>query len=181
MTQAPSFLRQQLIVTEEQTFRPAIGSRRGEWIAWGCAAAVALLLLVLALLDYPLSGWALFFEVLFLLAGTLISFSNFVERNTEVHLDAAGVRYSSPLRKVALGWGEITKLWSLPFGDAWRVLVIGENRAFNFRTPATLRSGRSASMDIGFPDGERMASMIVGMSGLSLVEPSGEGWISLPN
>ena len=62
-----------------------------------------------------------------------------------------------------------------------RLLVRTEERQTGEKVCARLviEAGRSATMRVGYPGGERLASIVTGMAGLSKTERSGEGWVVL--
>ncbi len=179
MDKPPDFLSGDLEPPSEgEVFRPADPSRRGEAIAWLCAVAVALL------------GGAVFWRTgrmppltvsllaLFVVAGALISFGNWMDRSTRIQIDGPRLSYTSPLRKVRLRLEEVSEVWAIPAGRGWRIVVRGPGMSFQYRTGSTISLGATREMPIGFPEGRRLAAAIRKGAGLGPPEAADRGWVS---
>jgi len=150
------------------TFRPLVGSRRGEAYAWGLAGTLAL---TAGMTAWQLGGvpWFLWLLLGFFLGSALLStFSNWVDSRTVLILDDEGLAFRNGLRDVRLQWDEVESLRIL--SDRWgkRVQVGGKNgQHFAFRTLAEveIHAGRPQKL-FGFAEGEQLAEAIVRAAGL---------------
>ncbi|MGA9533979.1 MAG: hypothetical protein WBR18_14760 [Anaerolineales bacterium] len=139
---------------------PASTPRRGEWIAWLCTLGAILGSGLWAARSGELPAIGVGLSVFFGLAACLISFGNWVDRNTQIQWTPERVDYHSPLRTISLRWREIDALWAVRTSRSWRVGVGGGDRAFAFRTGGAMRFGSSGEMRVGFPQGDSLAAFI---------------------
>ena len=151
------------------TFRPLVGSRRGEAYAWGLAGALALTAAITAW-QLGTVPWFLWLLLGFFLGSALLStFSNWVDSRTVLVLSNQGLVFRNGLRHVRLSWSEVESLRVLT--DRWgkRVQVSGKDgQHFAFRTLAEveIHAGQPQKL-FGFAEGERLAEAIVQAAGLT--------------
>lgn len=166
--QLPDFIQTEEAIDPPATFRPESG-RRGELVAWGSALTLAILMTLQSLLAGEVTGMVMIFFVVVFISALLISYTNWVERNTLIHITLNSVEYASPLRKLEMTWDQINEIWLAPSRFAWRISIAGEKGHFNFHTLVSLESlGGSARM--GFPQGEQLIAHLVRQA--HLPEPS---------
>ncbi len=94
----PEFLSDEAPLHPPATFRPE-HARRGEWVAWMSALALALVLALQTVLDGSADSIVRVLFIVVLIAAGLISYANWMERNTIISVTPAGVEYSSPVEK----------------------------------------------------------------------------------
>jgi hypothetical protein len=178
MDQPPDFLRLEVrLETTQECYRPAGGGRRGEIVAWVCSLLMVGLVALLMSRQGKVSALVMVLLVFFSGAAALVSFGNWMERHTQIVLDAAGVKYSSPLRRTAMAWGTVESLWLLPLGRGWRTVVRSRDGLFHFRTPPPVSSIPSGGLTIGFPRGERLTGLIRSLGRLTDLNRNGEAWV----
>jgi hypothetical protein len=178
MSAAPSFLNDdnRSQTAEDEVFRAAPANRRSEALAWVLGLGFAVVALVGLWRGEGLTRFSAELAAFFGAIGLWISFGNWIDRRTAVEVSGAGIRYRSPLRNIALDWQDVDELWALPSGSSWRIVVRGRDVRFGFRTSSELRVGKRF-VQIGFPEGERLAGLIRGLSGLSGPVGSNDGWV----
>jgi hypothetical protein len=108
----------------------------------------------------------------------MISFGNWLEMRTSISVSSSGIHYQSPIRRVHLTWENVDCLGALKSRLGWRVLVEGEGGRFNFRTGGRIAIGSLEAPLTGYPDGERLASIIRGMAGLAAPTLEEGIWLS---
>lgn len=108
--------------------------------------------------------------VLLLLVALGITLSHWLDARTSIVLREEGMHYKSPLRTISLGWGEINELWCASVQGGWRFLVKGSNAAFRFQSFVEIHSGTGRSIRSGFPEGLKIAQMIVAQADLARKE-----------
>lgn len=177
MPTAPDFLTQSLDQAEAETFRPWIGSRRGEAIAWGCALVLGVLLVFLFRRGEPLPCMGMGLFAFLVLAAATMSFSNWLERNTFIEVDRDAVTYASPIRNARLEWKHIERLAAAKTGTSWRILVSGDEGYFQYRTEGVVGGGTRSPLQIGVRDGERLTALIRGRADLGPAEFEQEMWV----
>ena len=153
-----------------QKFRPELLSRRGEATAW-VLTLVLLGGLFLVRSRLPgLSFAAYLFLGFFVFASLSISLGNWMDRQTEIKLDARGVAYKNGLRSSHLDWGEIERVSvsSSRLGD--KVHVIGQEAHFHFRLLGEINYQGQTRGRVGFQEGDLIVETILEKSGLQLVE-----------
>jgi hypothetical protein len=104
--------------------------------------------------------------VLFLVGAVMVSFGNWIDRQTRIRIDADQVEFHSPLRRLAIAWERVESLTAVPTASGWRILVAGNGEFFQFRTESVLGQGTDAAMPVGVQGGERLARLICSNAGL---------------
>lgn len=173
--QLPEFLSDEAPVRLPRVFNPE-HTRRGEWVAWMSALALAL---VVALQSVMSGSVDTIVRVMFFVifgAACLISYANWMERNTSLSVTPAGVEYNSPLRKVEMRYSHIEEIWLAPSRSAWRISVVGESGHFNFQTLVALES-MAGSARMGIADGKQLAAHLIRESGLVNPEHRDGIWV----
>jgi len=177
VNQHPAFLKAFTEFDEKKTYRLITLNRSGEWIAW-------LLVLILGILDAVLlsrvgtiSLVALIFTTLFLLAALASSFSNWLERNTNITVSESGLVYKTPLRSLEMMWGEIDSLRLTRRGAGWYVMVVGDQGVFTFQTPTSIKGSFGREAKTGLESGEQLAAMIAVQADLLEPELEGDVWV----
>ncbi|MFP3852866.1 MAG: PH domain-containing protein [Anaerolineales bacterium] len=146
--------------------KPVQSGRKGEGLAWLAAFGAGLGGALLAWRTGEWSGLALGALLLFTSLALIITFGNWMERNTALEVESEGIRYRSPLRKVRLSWDEITELGLSKSNDGWRVEVEGESGRFHYQTAGSLQFAGFEEMPLGIPEGGAIAALIKQRSGL---------------
>lgn len=171
----PEFLSDEPPIDPTKVFKPEQG-RRGEWVAWASALALALVMALQSQLAGEIGTVVLVLFIIVLLAAALITYANWMERNTSITVTSVSVNYDSPLRKTELRWTQIDEIWLAPARSAWRISIAGETGHFNFQTLLVLESvGGSARM--GIAGGKQLAAHIIRESGILHPDHQGEIWI----
>ena len=162
----------------QERYRPAPANRRGEAIAWLCALGVGIAGLVLTVRagTTPCITWQLL--AIFVMAGSAISLGNWLDSRTELELSPEGIAYQSPLRRLNARWEDVEALTAIPLRRGWRLQVESSDGRFALRTICRMKLGPVESQPIGFLEGERIASLIRGMSGLPAPVQRGDRWVS---
>jgi hypothetical protein len=171
----PDFLSDEPPVETGMVFKPEQG-RRGEWVAWASALALAIVIALQTQLAGEASAVVIGFFIFVCLAAILITFANWMERSTTITITAAGVHYASPLRKTELHWSQIEEIWLAPSRSSWRISVSGEMGHFNFQTLLTLESV-AGSARMGIAGGKQLAAHIIRESGMVHPEYQDGIWI----
>jgi hypothetical protein len=178
MDQPPAFQGAEVIPAQtDRTFEPTAPDRRGEGLAWLSAAGSGLGTLLLSLKEGSLSGWGMGLTTFLLALAALVTFGNWIDRNTRIRFEKRGVRYSSPLRKEIMSWEGIRSLIAIPMGSGWRIEVRADSGRFHFRTGSSLRFGSFDEMHIGFPEGDPIAKRILDMAELGPPQKKGSAWV----
>ena len=178
MSEQPEFLEHQ--PTFEQvngSHRPAPGGRQGELMAWLSALGAGIGTLVLSWRLQEMSALGLGATLLIVLLAILVSYGNWIERNTKLVVRQEGIYYRSPLRRRSFSWEQIEQLDLLPHNRGWRVRVFGEQGAFHYQSQGTLNFGSFDQMAVGIAKGEQVAAYIRHRSGLDKVQARGDGWV----
>jgi hypothetical protein len=115
----------------------------------------------------------------FFLAGLAISFSNYLDSNTEIRTSIRGVAYRSPIRKINFGWEQIRRLIATSSSRGWRVRVEGELGYFQFRSPSKVKVGNRGEMELGFKNGDRLIALILGSAQLDQTDYVDGSWVAL--
>ncbi len=173
----PGLLQEPRTPVSDRIFRPAVPNRRGEGFAWLSALGMLAVTGILLARTGSIQIFPLLLLLGFGLAAALISFSNWMDRNTQVWVSSEGIHYRSPVRNVHLKWGEVSELRAGQVGGSWRIAVQGDEGSFHFRTATRLGSNTARPFNFGFVEGDALASLIVGGAGLTDLR-RGEGtWI----
>lgn len=171
-----TFLEQPLDVSNVQVYQPFPPSRQGEWVAWGCTAAMLLVVFLRwrTLGEAGFGAWVL--SSLFFCSALLIRFGHWMTTHTFIAVEEGRIRFSNPLRQVEAPWGALEKLCFEPRAGAWRVSVKTAVGEFYFDTPSILGATTSRPTETGYKQGERLAAVIWQKGGLSRPEAVGAGW-----
>jgi hypothetical protein len=123
-----------LNLTTPQEFRPLVGTRRTELFAW----VLAIIMLLASWFGPQVSGFGRFFTILlvvfFTLSAVLISFGNWVERHTYLTLGDTGIEFINGVRRIQIGWEEITEVRILPSSKGSKVVVYSGQGYIRFQT-----------------------------------------------
>lgn len=171
----PEFLSDEPPVRPPRVFNPE-HTRRGEWVAWMSALALALVMALQAVMGGSVASIVRVMFLVVLGAACLITYANWMERNTSISLTPAGVEYSSPLRKVEMRYSHIEEIWLASSRSAWRISVVGESGHFNFQTLVALES-MAGSARMGIAEGKQLAAHLIRESGLVNPEHRDGMWI----
>lgn len=171
----PEFLLDEPPAELGMEFKPEQG-RRGEWVAWGSALALALVMALQSQLAGEVGIVVIIVFILILAAALMITYANWMERNTSITITPAGVRYASPLRRTELRWYKIEEIWLAPSRSAWRISVMGESGHFNFQTLLRLESV-AGSARMGIAGGKQLAAHIIRESGMVHPELQNNVWV----
>jgi hypothetical protein len=156
-------------------YRPALLSRRGEFVAWGVALIAVAAWLVLRLTNTPVFGGLIFLIILMVLAGMAISLGNWMDRHTILRLEPDGVLFDNGLRQVMLHWSEIRQIQVYPSAWGNKVRVIGEKAYFDFRTLGEVIYQGEVKGRLGFEKGEQILDYILENARLKQVPGSENG------
>jgi hypothetical protein len=147
-------------------YRPVLLSRRGEYIAWFCAALSVAAWLVLRLAKTPVFIGLQILAVLLICIALAISMGNWMDRRTVLQVETQGIYFENGLRKAQLGWQNIQQVQVFPSTWGKKVRVLGDNAHFDFRTLGEVRMDGKVKGQMGFQDGEKILSEIVQQAGL---------------
>jgi len=161
---------------EAQTiFRPELLSRRGESIAWGTSILVFMGWLILSLNGRQVPFAVPFLGIILVLAALAISLGNWMDRKTELRLDAGGVTYKNGLRYAALKWNEINEIRVFPSKWGKKVHVLGAAAHFNFRTLGEVKVQDEVKGRMGFAEGDKILSVMLEQTNLKEISGPGPG------
>jgi len=155
-----------LQLAAQTVFRPELLSRRGEFIAWGTSILVFLGWLILSLNERQVPFAVPFLGVALVLAALAISLGNWMDRKTELKLDAGGVSYKNGLRYAALKWNEINEISVFPSKWGKKVHVLGSTAHFNFRTLGEVKVQDEVKGRMGFAEGDKILSIMLEQTNL---------------
>lgn len=139
---------------------------RGEITAWVMAMVVLVTATILRVNQAPWATVALILAGVFVLSAGSISFGNWMDRQTVIRLDEAGVRFSNGVRRANPAWGEIQAVRVLPAQwGARQVQVVGEMSGnkfhFEFRTLGMVNFQGRERGRTGFAEGEEILETIL--------------------
>ena len=155
-----------LQLAAQTVFRPELLSRRGEFIAWGTSILVFLGWLILSLNERQVPFAVPFLGVALVLAALAIGLGNWMDRKTELKLDAGGVSYKNGLRYAALKWNEINEISVFPSKWGKKVHVLGSTAHFNFRTLGEVKVQDEVKGRMGFAEGDKILSIMLEQTNL---------------
>ncbi len=138
--------------------------------AWALAALTLGAVAVLWVRTTTTPLFSLLLAGFFLLAAAGISFSNWVDRQTVLHLDQQGVSFYNGLRKVDLDWNELRSVRVYPSSLGDRVHVLGEKAHFHFRLLREVSMQGRVRGRTGFPDGEAILETLLEKTQMKEVE-----------
>jgi hypothetical protein len=162
---------------EAQTvFRPELLSRRGEFIAWSTSILVFLGWVILSLNGRHVPFAVPFLWITLFLAALAISLGNWMDRKTELRLDAGGVTYKNGLRYAALKWNDINEIKVFPSKWGKKVHVLGPAAHFNFRTLGEVKVQDEVKGRMGFAEGDKILSIMLEQANLKEIAGPGSGY-----
>jgi len=164
-----------LQLEDQPAFRPELLSRRGEFIAWGTSILVLLGWLILSLNGRQILSAVPFLGIILVLAALAISLGNWMDRKTELRLDAGGVTYENGLRHAALKWNEINEIRVFPSKWGKKVHVLGATAHFNFRTLGEVKVQDEVKGRMGFAEGDKILSVMLEQANLKEIAGPGPG------
>jgi len=159
----------------QSVFRPELLSRRGELIAWGTSILVFLGWLILSLNGRRVPFAVPFLWITLFFAALAISLGNWMDRKTELRLDAGGVTYKNGLRYAALKWDEINEIRVFPSKWGKKVHVLGARAHFNFRTLGEVKVQDEVKGRMGFAEGDKILSVMLEQTNLKELAGPGSG------
>ena len=159
----------------QTVFRPELLSRRGEFFAWGTSIIVFLGWLILSLNGRQVPFAVPFLGIILVLAALAISLGNWMDRKTELRLDAGGVTYENGLRYAALKWNEINEIRIFPSKWGNKVHVLGGKAHFNFRTLGEVKVQDEVKGRMGFAEGDKILSIMLEQANLKEIAGPGPG------
>jgi len=160
----------------QTVFCPELLSRRGEFFAWGTSIIVFLGWLILSLNGRQVPFAVPFLGIILVLAALAISLGNWMDRKTELRLDAGGVTYKNGLRYAALKWNEINEIKVFPSKWGKKVHVLGAAAHFNFRTLGEVKVQDEVKGRMGFAEGDKILSIILKQANLKEIAGPGSGY-----
>ena len=160
---------------DQSVFHPELLSRRGELIAWGTSTFVFLGWLILSLNGRQVPFAVPFLGIILVLAALAISLGNWMDRKTELRLDAGGVIYKNGLRYAALKWDEIFEIKVFPSKWGKKVHVLGATVHFNFRTLGEVKVQDEVKGRMGFAEGDKILSVMLEQTNLKEIAGPGPG------
>ena len=160
----------------QTAYRPELLSRRGEFIAWGTSILVFLGWLILSLNGRQVPFAVPFLGITLVLAALAISLGNWMDRKTELRLDAGGVTYENGLRYAALKWNEINEISVFPSKWGNKVHVLGAAAHFNFRTLGEVKVQDEVKGRMGFAEGDKILSIMLEQTNLKEIAGPGPGF-----
>jgi len=164
-----------LQLEDQPAFRPELLSRRGEFIAWGTSILVFLGWLILSLNGRQVPSAVPFLGIILVLAALAISLGNWMDRKTELRLDAGGVTYENGLRYAALKWKEINEIRVFPSKWGKKVNVLGATAHFSFRTLGEVKVQDEVKGRMGFAEGDKILSVMLEQANLKEIAGTGPG------
>ncbi|HUS83823.1 MAG TPA: hypothetical protein VMX56_01660 [Anaerolineales bacterium] len=177
MKNSPDFLKTVADFNTHKTYRLITLNRSGEWIAWLLVLALGILDAVLLSRLGSISLAAFIFSILFLLAASAISFSNWLDRNTKITVSESGLVYQTPMRRVAMTWQDVGSLMLTRRGAGWYVMVAGDHNVFTFQTPTSIKGPIGREARTGIDSGEQLAAVIARQADLVEIELEGDIWL----
>lgn len=178
MEEKPDFLATEVELAEVEGFhQPLQSNRRGELLAWLSTLGAAIGSGVILWRSGQAPGLGVTAFILFGLIAILISFGNWVERNTELQVTKEGVSYHSPLRRRSFSWQEVEQVRIMDSRHGWRVQVIADHGSFHYQSQGWLEFGGVDSMELGFPAGLAIAAFIQQRCHLDEQHRDGSEWV----
>ena len=178
MSQLPEFLSREVELDQVAgDHQPIQSNRRGELLAWLSTLGAAIGSLLLAWRTGQMPGLAVTAVILFGAIAMLISFGNWVERNTKLQLTKERIRYRSPLRKESLSWDDVHELRVSKSKQGWRIQVVGESGSFHYQSQGRLQFADIDSMELGVASGLLIAAFIRKQSKLTEKTREGNEWV----
>lgn len=157
-------------------YHPELLSRRGELTTWILGAAATVAWLILALGGYYVFPVLPVLAVLLVLAGMGISLGNWMDRHSLIRIDPMGIQYENGLRRTYFKWDEIVRVevYAHRWGD--KVLVLGENSRFDFRTLGEVKMRGETKGKMGFAAGGHILQTILSETGMKEIAHDEDGY-----
>jgi hypothetical protein len=115
-----------------------------------------------------------FLALTMMVAASLVSLSNWVDRQTVIRLDGSGIEFYSGLRHVRLAWGDVRHVRVRPSAWGNKVQVFGDQAYFSYRSLSEVWLGGELKGKMGFLKGEEILQELIHSSGLKLVGQEGD-------
>ena len=156
---------------EQRIFSLTLMSRRGETTAWILSGVTFAAVIIWQNFELGFAGLATALWLLFLLISVVISFGNWMDRNTVIRVSSQGIAYKNGLRNVFLNWDDIQSVSVFPVQwEAKRVQVVGDDTHFDFRTLGKIHYNGEIKGETGFADGEQILQEILSCTGLRMID-----------
>ncbi len=155
-----------LNLSKPQVFRPIKSSRRPELFAWILAIVLVFTSIFLIVESSIRQILTSVFAVFFVISAILISFGNWVERNTWIELSENRVEYHNGLRHVIISWLAIEEIRVFPSDIGKKILVYSAEKFFGFQTLGELIVAGKLRDRVGFEKGELILETILNQSEL---------------
>jgi hypothetical protein len=156
-----------LNLSNPSVFQPLIGTRISEILAW----VLTLVLIVTSWISSMKSSFGQTVTIVlvgfFGLSAVLISFGNWVERQTSLELNEFSSTFKNGLRKVEIKWEEIFEVRVYPSSFGNKVVVYGDQKYFSFQTLGEVVMDDQIKARFGFERGEEILDIIIRHSELS--------------
>lgn len=159
---------------EVRSFHPEPISRRGELIAWGSALLLDLVWLILVLSEQPVTFWIPVLALPLTLIAALVSFGNWMERQTVIKIDQESIYFSNGIRRLRLAWDRIKDVRVLPGKWGKKIQVYGEESYFGFYTLGEVEIDGRQLGRTGFSEGDRIFEEILAKANLVPAEDEGD-------
>ena len=160
-------------MTSIKTYTPELIPRQGEITAWALTVAAGAGLYFLSLRS-ELPYWAWFFVGILAFSALSISFGNWMDRKTRIHLDDNGVAYENGLRKTYLTWDAIQEIRTAPARWGTSVQVLGTQSHFAFSTLGEMQFQGQVRGRTGFSEGAEILDRLIQSAGLTVMTRNGQ-------
>jgi len=157
-------------------FKPELISRRGELVAWFCAALVWAGWLIFIISDNKVPVTVSFMGIFLLFTALAISLGNWMDRRTKINIFSDHISFENGVRHANMVWEDIQRIEVLPSNWGKKVRVIGRRSHFDFRTLGEVNVRGEIKARLGFIDGDKILDMIVQKAGLIPAEVSNTGY-----
>jgi len=161
---------------QNSEFYPELIPRRGEFVAWILTLVAISAWIVTASLGNPVHPTFKILAIFLILSALAISFSNWNDRHTIIHIRADQIWFKNGLRQVKLNWDDITQVQVFPSRWGKKVHIMGEREHFNFRTLGIVEYHNQVKGRMGFSEGEAILNHILDASHLKPINKPGEGY-----
>ena len=151
-------------------YHPELISRRGELIAWIAASITLVGWLILQFTSTPVFFGLKILALLLFLAALSISLGNWMDRQTVLRIESNAIYFENGLRKVDLGWEEITRVEVIPSTWGNKVRVLGEKSHFDFRMLGEVKLQNEVKGRLGFEKGAEILETILAKAHLEETE-----------
>lgn len=162
--------------TCEREYQPELIPRRGEWVAWACTGLSLASALILRLAGQDLPWTLLLLILMLLLASSLISLGNWVDRSTRLTIGPDGVEFENGLRRIRLAWGDVREVRVFPSQMGDKIQVLGEKDYFQFRTLGEVHLRGELKGRMGFAAGDSILRTLVLQGSLRIADRGSSGY-----